>query len=364
LFSLLLASGLGLAACGAVTAAPDEDGAPADVSSGLGAETTGADGGSGPSDVPPVDASPADIIQDIAFDSQYTDTTTIYPDAPPDPDLAIPGDAGAVCTEPQPANTLCADGAWACMLGTFHTPADPNCHDATCEAMSAALQAGMQALLDGAKACAKSADCVHVWSNTSCMGTCGEIVNKAAAGAVAQGVAALAETICKPTDYPAKCGYATPGCIAPNPACVAGLCTWGSMGGSCPGDPPPNTTCAGGAWKCDAGFFKPTPTADCVPATCEAMDAARNQAISDLVEQLATCAADSECSVTSISTDCQGACGAAIRIGKTDEFEMALKAINQALCVETDYVAKCGYATPKCLAPDPGCVAGMCVYTK
>jgi hypothetical protein len=240
---------------------------------------------------------------------------------------AAPADAPADAAPPQDVPPADATPGDSTAVDTDPSDADPDAF--SCQATMQALNDGVNALLATAQTCDKSSECVHVWADTSCQGTCGYAVNFARKDDFQAGLAALDETLCKATNYPDHCGYATPGCMEPKVACEDGMCTAWAKG-----------------------------------PTCEDMKAALDQKLAGLIDAANTCTVDSDCAHASTTTACQGTCGVAIRADRLGEFATQLAAMDQELCVATDYAAQCGYSTPKCMAPDPGCVDQRCVYDK
>ena len=76
------------------------------------------------------------------------------------------------------------------------------------------------------------------------------------------------------------------------------------------------------------------------------------------------CKTDEDCVTISVSTACQGACPMAVEAGMQNDVLKAIGWFDENVCQKFGYAAKCGYSTPKCMAPNPGCEAGMCVYSK
>ena len=97
---------------------------------------------------------------------------------------------------------------------------------------------------------------------------------------------------------------------------------------------------------------------------CAAIMTALQDAISALAKSDNACQQDADCTTVSTSTACQGACGIGINSKFVSGFQTALAALDAQYCQQTGYAASCGYASPKCIAPNPGCVANLCVYKK
>ncbi len=104
--------------------------------------------------------------------------------------------------------------------------------------------------------------------------------------------------------------------------------------------------------------------ADADAIDCAAIMTALQDAISALAKSDNACQQDADCTTVSTSTACQGACGMGINSKFVSGFQSALAALDAQYCLQTGYAASCGYASPKCIAPNPGCVANLCVYKK
>lgn len=290
-----------------------------------------------------------------------TDNNPDPTDAGPDPTDAgppptdagpPPTDAGASCAAPQPANTECKDGTWTCKADTFTPPGSAECLPVTCDAMSKALFGAIDSAVDASNNCEIDNDCEAVDKSTACMGACPVAINQAHKDAFAATLDALDKGICVANDYAKKCGYATPKCLAPNPGCVAGKCVY-----SKPKDPPPPV-------GCQAGFFKAYGSDVCEEATCANMATAKANAINVAVAAAQTCTADNQCVIVQTGTQCGGTCGAAVNSAAKDAVTVVVQWVDKNICQANDYPKQCGYATPGCIAPNPGCKAGICVYNK
>ena len=251
------------------------------------------------------------------------------------------------------ANPGCHDGQCVydlpagCADGTFTPYGTEECVDATCANMGEALDAAIDSAIDAAPACVADAECVIVSTDTPCRGTCGAAVHSAASDDVGAAVAWATEHLCDAHDYAGQCGYATPDCMAPKPGCVDGVCVYAKPTGECPG-----------------GMFTPYDSDDCLEATCENLGAAKEEAISAAVAAGKTCTEDAQCVMVDTSTACSGTCGAAVNQSATMAVGYVVGWVDEHLCEAHDYAGQCGYSTPSCSAPDPGCVDGLCVYAK
>jgi hypothetical protein len=125
-----------------------------------------------------------------------------------------------------------------------------------------------------------------------------------------------------------------------------------------------STTGGDATTGCAAGQFTDPTTGTCMTADCATMSKTLHGAIDALVAASNSCNEDTECQVAQTATACQGTCGAAINKQHLTLFGGKLKNIEAKVCTATGYAQKCGFSTPKCLAPNAGCVAGKCVYSK
>lgn len=147
------------------------------------------------------------------------------------------GDASAVdaaasdtglCPLPQPPGTVCEGSYWVCAKGYFHGYGKTDCVEATCANMKAALDAALAEVTAKAHGCSGGDDgeCVVISTSTACQGSCGAAVNGGMANDVALAVGWVDEHICKAFAYADKCGFSTPKCMPPAPACVDGVCVY------------------------------------------------------------------------------------------------------------------------------------------
>ncbi len=134
--------------------------------------------------------------------------------------------------------------------------------------------------------------------------------------------------------------------------------------GLCPLPQPPGTVCQGSTWMCAPGYFHGFGTTDCWEATCDNMAKVLGESINAAVAKSHTCAAgeQDECVVVSTSTACQGTCGMAVNSGMANDVALVVGWVDDHICKEFGYAAKCGYSTPKCMAPKPFCNGGTCAY--
>ncbi len=124
-----------------------------------------------------------------------------------------------------------------------------------------------------------------------------------------------------------------------------------------------------GCGEIASGIGEDAPAADAADAALDSLDCAATMThLQDAIAALAAsrqgCQHDAECTTVSTSTACMGACGMGLNASFAGEFAAGLTAIDDKYCKQTNYAALCGYATPKCIAPAPGCVNNKCVYKK
>lgn len=346
-----------MCACGTVGVGAGTDAGANDVTGGnladAVADATDAAEVTDASDV--TDAGPAPV------DSQIKDVPA---DAAPVDDAVAPVDA-ADCGSAVPAHATCSGTGWTCDSGWFQPYESSECAEATCPVMGQAVSSAIQKAIAKSTACTADADCAVAQTSTTCQGTCGAAVNKAQMGALAGVVAWVDDHICKPQKYGAKCGYATPSCLAPNPGCVNGQCVYAKpAAGPCGAQQPPNTVCQGSTWVCKPGYFRPYGGGECTEATCANLTAAKNEALATVLVTAKACtgAEAGECIVVPTSTDCGGTCGVAVNGGMANDVAKIVGWVDDNLCKAFEFKAKCGYSSPKCMQPKPGCVQGMCSY--
>ena len=134
--------------------------------------------------------------------------------------------------------------------------------------------------------------------------------------------------------------------------------------GLCPAPQPPGTVCQGSVWMCAPGYFHGFGKSECFEATCENMSKVLKESLDAVVTKSHTCVAGGEdgCVVVSTSTACQGTCGMAVNGGMANDVALVVGWVDEHICKAFGYAAKCGYSTPKCMAPKPFCNAGTCAY--
>ncbi len=245
------------------------------------------------------------------------------------------------------ANTACAGGG-VCKKGWFKPMSGGACVEATCNNMGKAYSQDLTAVIKGSVACAADADCTIVNTWTDCAGTCGSSVNVAKKAEVTKVVDWLDKNICKPFGYKSKCGFSQPMCMKQNPGCVANKCVYNKP--------------SGGA--CKKGWFKPMSGGACVEATCKNMGKSYSDDLTDTIQKSNACAVDADCIIVTTWTDCAGTCGASVNVAKKDEVTKVVGWLDKNICKAFGYKTKCGFAQPKCMKPQPGCVASKCVYFK
>ena len=94
------------------------------------------------------------------------------------------------------------------------------------------------------------------------------------------------------------------------------------------------------------------------------MNKAKNNAIKTVVDNAKACNVDGDCIIASKYTKCAGACGVAINKDKEADLKTMLGWVDSNICIPLDYAKQCGYMTPMCMQPNPGCLNQACVYNK
>lgn len=132
----------------------------------------------------------------------------------------------------------------------------------------------------------------------------------------------------------------------------------------CPAPKPPGTVCEGSTWVCAPGYFHNYGNSVCLEATCANMKAALDAALAEVEAKTHGCSGtdEGECVVVSTTTACQGSCGIAVNGGMANDVALAVGWVDEHICKAFAFADKCGYSTPKCMAPAPACVDGVCVY--
>lgn len=132
----------------------------------------------------------------------------------------------------------------------------------------------------------------------------------------------------------------------------------------CPAPQPPGTVCEGSYWVCAPGYFHNYGKSTCLEATCANMKAALDAALAEVEAKTHGCSGgdEGECVVVATTTACQGSCGVAVNGGMANDVALAVGWVDEHICKAFAFADKCGYSTPKCMAPAPACVDGVCVY--
>ena len=322
---------------------------------------------------PLADAAKPDASADLATaaDANAAADADAAKDAPASPDLpASPVDTGAAQDAGQPADVPAGPDAATpgCKAGEFKPLQSDTCQEATCTHLKQSAQDFVQSSAKKAAetpACKLDAECVTASQDTACSGNCPAVVNAASKAEFAKAIDTV-DAFCKQHGVAAKCGFSTPTCLAPTPACVAGKCVYTKPAATKCGDPQPaNTVCEGTLWVCKAGYFKGYGGGECHEATCENLAKAKSEAIDAAIAKAQVCkvGADDECIHIATSTACSGTCGAAVNAGMQNDVLKIVGWVDENLCKAFGYAAKCGFSTPKCMAPKPGCAAGKCEYS-
>lgn len=305
-----------------------------------------------------------DLKADAAKPDAADEVTTPDATAADTPTTDAPADTAKPDSGPAPDVSIDAS-ATECPVGSFKPPkGDGKCVEATCANMAAAVSAVIAyAQTKYEQGCNADSDCTVASTSTACSGTCGIAIVKTAAAALATDMAAVDSQICKPFDYGGKCGFATPSCMEPTPGCVSGKCVYSKQPiTKCVPPQPANTVCEGTLWVCKPGYFKGYGGGECLEATCDNLAKAKNDAIDSIATKSKVCGAGEECAVVASSTDCGGTCGVAVNAGMSSDVQKIVGWVDDNLCKKFDFKAKCGYATPKCMAPKPACKQGSCWY--
>ena len=331
--------------------------------------TVNDDGGS--IDVAVNDAA-ADVATDVAADTAADAAKDTSADSAADSVADSATDTAADAVTDTAADT--ADDVAADVATDTTTDAGPaclkwaaGCVEANCEAIGAARSAlYKQVEVDGAKACSAKTDCVIFDTNTACAGTCGTAVHKDTVPALTALFTSFDADVCKAFGAAGTCGYSTPSCMQPDPTCEAGVCVYAPTKpvGNCIDPQPAGTLCVDGNWACKPDYFKPWAKSDCLEATCPNMQAALSDVVNGVGDTAKACVVDDECVAISVSTACQGACPLAVNSGMQNDVLLAVGWFDEHVCKQFGYAEKCGYSTPKCMAPNVGCEAKSCVYSK
>jgi hypothetical protein len=115
---------------------------------------------------------------------------------------------------------------------------------------------------------------------------------------------------------------------------------------------------------CAPGYFHNYGKSTCLEATCANMKAALDAALAEVEAKTHGCSGgdEGECVVVATTTACQGSCGVAVNGGMANDVALAVGWVDEHICKAFAFADKCGYSTPKCMAPAPACVDGVCVY--
>jgi len=302
-----------LAACGA----PGAGGAAAADSSQGGAEVAPADAGGSNADAAAA-ADAGDVVQ-AGGDAAVTDVA--------------PADASAVDAAKDAGIDAAADGADAALDGVADSAKDAAavCPDAP----------------SAGKACAAGLQCSY--GKECCCGTCKPSMT------------------CNCSDGTFACLY-TDACLGAAIQCPdagdAGATDAQDAGAGCPPPQPAGTVCEGTLWVCAPGFFKPYGSTACLEATCANMQQAVSGAIAAAAAAANSCSTAEDCVQVSTSTACAGSCGTPVNGGQQNDVIKVVGWVDDNICKPQGYAAKCGYSTPKCMAPKFKCEAGKCAWAQ
>jgi hypothetical protein len=124
-----------------------------------------------------------------------------------------------ICTEDCGGGTCVDKAGEVCAPEDLET--DAGC--LTCDEASAAASAEAALNLTNASGgCEADKDCVMVSASTDCYGMCPVSVHSLWAVKYVNKMGMVSEAYC--SGFQDKCPYATPGCLAAEPACVDGVC--------------------------------------------------------------------------------------------------------------------------------------------
>ena len=98
-------------------------------------------------------------------------------------------------------------------------PMDPSCRERVKKVTYAIAE-----LVEKGSYCRMDRDCVQIATSTECVGTCGAFVNKKYARSIQRNIWRLNRKVCGSYQEDG-CPFATPACLATEPACVKNRCT-------------------------------------------------------------------------------------------------------------------------------------------
>jgi hypothetical protein len=120
----------------------------------------------------------------------------------------------------------------------------------------------------------------------------------------------------------------------------------------------PDVVCADAAVACSSGLV---PTAhgclSCAEATQQVADT-----IDKALSTSQACDTVDDCTYGAASTACAGACPVAVSKDNQGYFEDLVNLVSEDYC--QDFVATCGYSTPKCAVTTLDCVGGACTLVQ
>jgi hypothetical protein len=216
-----------------------------------------------------------------------------------------------------------------------------------CAALVTESKATIAAVVAEHRSCEKHSECIMTGTNTACFSGCGAVVSKAYEDQV-QAAVASANAFCVESGYAEQCGTPEPVlCEQTNPGCLDGVCSPDLM------EPCPSST-----------FPTHPEDGQCAQATCNTMSNAVSKLILEAVQDANACEEDTDCVVVSTDTGCRGECGAAVNAASTAVVSDAIAWIDEQICSAHDFATECGFSTPDCAVPVPGCVDKQCVYSK
>ncbi len=231
------------------------------------------------------------------------------------------------------------------------SPDADTCAPADCLDMTISMWQVINAVAFDAKACDDDAECVVLGTPEGCQGGCGHSINKSAEADYLAAAQWAEGHICS-VFAPACTLEPMQDCPEPNPGCVDGECVTTV-------DPPIVPV------ECPVGTFQGAPqSGKCIAATCDNITGAVDAAFEAALAGAQACENDDECTIFDTSTPCGGTCGVPVNINQSLDLNIAIKWAGAKACGAIDFAVKCGYSTPGCVEPNPGCQDGMCVYSK
>ncbi len=319
-----------------------------------------------------------DSANDMAATATQADAGPVVPDAQAVADVDAadgPGDldadpidvAGPDGNGTAPDVPLDAGPNQDCLSGQFK--AGTTCQAANCETVGIYETSQLNALVFDHQTCTQDADCAIVDVSTRCYPKCPYGIQKeyvAAAEAFAADFDAAVcipfdvSEVCKTKEIVLKCSPASPGC-------VKGYCAADKQyeSNDCASPAPKGAKCFGGKWICDPGLTLPPHVVDCIPATCDEIQGALQDAVAKVMAGPSTdCVQDLDCAPLVLGTACGTLCTAAVN-KSASKSAGAFVSEWDTYCKEVSFPANCVVPPiPTCPAKSLACMAGKCVFAK